>query len=72
MTKHWREVRDGYAEGPAEVVAAGPAEVRIQALWTDTEGVCLSIDGGEEPLPVVEVARVCAALLAMSTLDGPR
>lgn len=40
----WSEVRDGTAVGPSVVVEVGDETVTVTALWSDEEGVGITVD----------------------------
>lgn len=67
----WQFKGDGYAEGPAVEVENGAHPVTVSAVWTDEDGVCVSIDSGDEPLPARAAYRVCAAVMELACLPAP-
>lgn len=67
----WTVKGDGYAEGPAIEVENGENPVTVSAVWTDEDGVCVSIDSGDEPLPARVAFRVCAAVMELASTPAP-
>lgn len=68
----WQFKGDGYAEGPSLVVDNGDRPpVTVSAVWTDEDGVCVSVDSGDEPLPARAAHRVCAAIMELACLAAP-
>lgn len=67
----WSVKGDGYAEGPAIEVANGDKPVVVSSVWSDEDGVCVSVDSGDEPLPARIAFRVCAAIMELASLPGP-
>ena len=68
----WSIKGDGYAEGPAMVVDNGdrPA-ITVAAVWTDEDGVCVTVDAGDEPVPAAVAHRVCAAVMELAMTPAP-
>ena len=67
----WQFRDDGYADGPAIEVENGEKPVTVSAVWTDEDGVCVSVDSGDEPLPARAAYRVCAAIMELASLAAP-
>ncbi|UXE05400.1 hypothetical protein SEA_RENNA12_49 [Arthrobacter phage Renna12] len=67
----WTVKEDGFAVGPTIEVENGDRPIRVSAVWTDEDGVCVSVDSGDEPLPGRVAWRVCAAMMDLAALPVP-
>lgn len=72
MSAVWRNVAAGFALGPERVLLLdGGRRVVLSTVWTDEDGVCVSVDAGDEPLPAGLVERVAAGLLELAAVPAP-
>lgn len=62
---------EGFAAGPVEEVIDGDRTVLVSAVWTNEDGVAVSVDAGDEPLPSRMVNKVWAAAAKLAALAGP-
>lgn len=69
--EQWTEVDDGYADGPSLVVEESGRKVVVSAVWTDEDGVCVSVEAGDEPVPAGLAVKVWAEVLRLSKLSAP-
>jgi hypothetical protein len=68
---NWSVIEDGFATGPVEHVEDGERVVTVSAVWTDEDGVSVSVDSGDEPLPARMVDKVWATAGKLAALAGP-
>lgn len=69
---NWVITGDGFAEGPVIEVPLGDNEsIRVSALWTDEDGVCVSVDTNDEPIPARVAKQVTAAILELAATEPP-
>jgi len=68
----WRNVADGFAVGPERVISLGSRRVVVSSLWSDEDGVCVSVDAGDEPLPAGLAERVALGVIQLAALPAPR
>lgn len=72
MSGVWRSVSQGFAHGPERVVILdGGRRVTISSFWTDDEGVSVSVDAGDEPLPRKGAETVAVNIIQMAGIPGP-
>ena len=69
--KLWTVNEDGFASGPSVLVEGAGRSVEVSAVWTDEDGVCVSVDSFEEPIPASLAAAVVSAIQELSALDAP-
>lgn len=67
----WRNVADGFALGPERIISLGSRRVVLSSIWSDEDGVCVSVDAGDEPFPAELAARVALGVLQLSNLPAP-
>lgn len=67
----WTVNEEGFASGPAIMVEGAGRSVEVSAVWTDEDGVCVSVDSFEEPIPASMASSVIAAILDLSSLPAP-
>lgn len=67
----WDVRGDGFAEGPVKTIGLGTGAVVVSAVWSDQDGVCVSIDSGDEVIPARYVLEVAAAAVELSRLPAP-
>ncbi|QGZ16940.1 hypothetical protein SEA_LITTLETOKYO_48 [Arthrobacter phage LittleTokyo] len=67
----WTVEGDGFATGPKMEINDGDRSVVIQAVWSDEDGVCVSLDGGDEPLPAGLAWKVCAGMISLASTPAP-
>ncbi|AYN57624.1 hypothetical protein PBI_LUNAR_50 [Arthrobacter phage Lunar] len=67
----WEVNGDGFATGPVIEVENGDNPVTVSAVWTDEDGVCVSVDTGDEPLKARVAYRVCAAIMELAAVSAP-
>ncbi|AYN56865.1 hypothetical protein PBI_ANDREW_51 [Arthrobacter phage Andrew] len=67
----WTVKGDGFAEGPTIEVENGSTPILVSAVWTNEDGVCVSVDSGDEPLPARVAWRVCAAIMDLAAMPSP-
>lgn len=69
--ENWTVEGDGFATGPKMEINDGARRVVAQAFWSDEDGVCVSVDTGDEPLPARLAWKVCAAMIALASTPAP-
>ncbi|UVK62587.1 hypothetical protein SEA_TAYLORSIPHT_48 [Arthrobacter phage TaylorSipht] len=62
---------EGFAAGPSEELTDNGVTVKLQAIWTDEAGVCVSIDTADEPVPASLAVQVCEAVKRLAALAAP-
>lgn len=67
----WAVKDDGFAVGPTIEVENGDRPILVSAVWTDEDGVCVTVDAGDEPMPARAAWRVCAAVMDLAALAAP-
>jgi len=67
----WTVEGDGFATGPKMEIKEGGRRIVAQAVWSDEDGVCVSVDTGDEPLPARLAWKVCAAVISLASTPGP-
>lgn len=68
----WSVSKDeGFATGPAVEVKDGDRSVLVSAVWSDEDGVCVSVDSGDEPVPARLAVKVWAAVRDLATTKAP-
>jgi hypothetical protein len=67
----WRAVADGFALGPEQEFLEGNRRVVLTSMWTDEDGICITVDAGDEPLPAGLAERVAVGMIQLSALPAP-
>jgi hypothetical protein len=68
----WSNVADGFAVGPQRVFTESGRRVVLSSVWSDEDGVCVSVDtAGDEPLPACLAERVAVGLIQLAGLPAP-
>lgn len=69
----WGPITDGTAQGPALYLECGGQRMTCQALWSDEEGVVVSVDTqGECLLDRDALTEIHDAIDCLMSLDPPR
>lgn len=72
----WEHNGEGFAKGPSQTITTEvdgrEISVTVSAVWTDEDGVCVSIDAGDEPIPAALAGQAAAAMLEFSLLQAPK
>jgi len=67
----WQMRADGFALGPERVVSLDDRRVVLTPIWTDEEGVSVSVDTGDEPLPPALLERVAVGMIQLAAMPAP-
>jgi hypothetical protein len=67
----WEFRADGFALGPERVISLDDRRVVLTPVWTDEDGVCVTVDTGEEPLPPGLLERVAVGMIQLAALPAP-
>jgi len=67
----WEFRADGFALGPAKVVHLEDRRVVLTPIWTDEDGVSVTVDVGDEPLPAGLAERVAVGIIQLAALPAP-
>lgn len=62
---------NGFATGPKVEIQEEGRRVVVEAVWSDEDGVCVSVDAGDEPLPARLAWKVCAAMISLASTPAP-
>jgi hypothetical protein len=67
----WRNVADGFALGPEREICAGNRRVILTTVWSDEDGVCVTVDAGNDPMPVGLANSVALGIIQLAALPAP-
>lgn len=68
----WGEVSDGFAQGPALTMMTENGDtVTCSAVWTEEDGVQVSLAMGDDVLTGVEAVMLAGMLMKMADLPAP-
>jgi hypothetical protein len=62
---------DGFAVGPEHTLDLGGRTITVAAVWSDEDGVCVSVDAGDEPLPASLAERLAVSIIQLAGLPAP-
>lgn len=68
----WRNVADGFALGPEQVIEGDGRAVRLSSMWSDEDGICVAVDAGDEPIPAALAERVAVGMIKLAALPVPQ
>lgn len=64
-------VKEGFATGPAEELTDKGVTVKVSTVWTDEDGVCVSIDSGDEPIPASLIGQLGEVMKRLAATAAP-
>jgi hypothetical protein len=67
----WDFRADGFALGPERVVALEGRRVVLTPIWTDEDGLRITVDAGDEPIPAGLAERVAVGMIQLAALPVP-
>ena len=62
---------EGFATGPSEELSRGGVRVELAAFWTAEDGVLVSVEAYETPIPAALAADVAAAMARLAATPAP-
>jgi hypothetical protein len=72
VAQEWRLTAPGFAVGPEKVLGGlDGVRVVLSAYWTDEDGVCVSVDAGDAPIPGPLAESVAVHLIQLAALPAP-
>lgn len=68
----WRlDESNGWADGPTARIQQDTVLIDVDAVWTEEDGVTVTLDTHDEPIPADLVPEVCAQLRYLAALPAP-